>query len=97
MKGQRAVATGAPLPQPMLAKSGPIPRRGDRAFEAKGEGFRAIVSGGLRTGAGRRREAAERAVSARQRAWVKTTNRAYWRYEIEREGALKVRRSRQFV
>jgi hypothetical protein len=31
-----------------------------------------------------------------QRAWVKTKNRDYWRYEIEREGALSVKRSRQF-
>jgi ATP-dependent DNA ligase len=32
-----------------------------------------------------------------ERPWVKTKNRSYWRYEIEREGALKVRRPRQFV
>jgi hypothetical protein len=32
-----------------------------------------------------------------ERAWVKTKNREYWRYEIEREGALKMRRTRQFV
>jgi bifunctional non-homologous end joining protein LigD len=31
------------------------------------------------------------------RAWVKTKNREYWRYEIEREGALKINRPRQFV
>jgi ATP-dependent DNA ligase len=29
-------------------------------------------------------------------SWVKTKNRDYWRYEMEREGALKVRRERQF-
>jgi len=28
---------------------------------------------------------------------VKTKNREYWRYEIEREGALKINRPRQFV
>ena len=32
-----------------------------------------------------------------ERAWVKTRNRSYWRYEIEREGALNVSRPRQFV
>ena len=31
------------------------------------------------------------------RGWVKTKNRDYWRYEIEREGAFKIRRERQFV
>jgi bifunctional non-homologous end joining protein LigD len=39
-----AVATAAPLPQPMLARSGPIPTRGDWSFEVKWDGFRAIVS-----------------------------------------------------
>jgi ATP-dependent DNA ligase len=29
--------------------------------------------------------------------WVKTKNRAYWRYEMEREGASSRRRERQFV
>jgi bifunctional non-homologous end joining protein LigD len=33
----------------------------------------------------------------RERAWIKTKNRDYWRYEIEREGAFKIRRPRQFV
>lgn len=32
-----------------------------------------------------------------ERAWIKKKNRAYWRYEIEREGAFKVKRPRQFV
>jgi bifunctional non-homologous end joining protein LigD len=32
-----------------------------------------------------------------QRAWVKTKNRDYWWYEIEREGAVNVSRPRQFV
>jgi hypothetical protein len=31
------------------------------------------------------------------RAWIKTKNRDYWRYEMEREGAFKARRERQFV
>jgi bifunctional non-homologous end joining protein LigD len=31
------------------------------------------------------------------RAWIKTKNRDYWRYEMEREGAFKIRRERQFV
>jgi bifunctional non-homologous end joining protein LigD len=39
-----AVATAAPLPQSMLARSGPIPTRGDWSFEVKWDGFRAIVS-----------------------------------------------------
>jgi bifunctional non-homologous end joining protein LigD len=38
------VASAAPLPQPVLARSGPIPTRGDWAFEVKWDGFRAIVS-----------------------------------------------------
>jgi hypothetical protein len=32
-----------------------------------------------------------------ERSWIKMTNRDYWRYEIEREGAFKARRERQFV
>ena len=32
-----------------------------------------------------------------ERGWIKTKNRGYWRYEMEREGALKVRRERQFI
>jgi bifunctional non-homologous end joining protein LigD len=39
-----SVASAAPLPQPMLARSGPIPSRGDWTFEVKWDGFRAIVS-----------------------------------------------------
>jgi bifunctional non-homologous end joining protein LigD len=38
------VAPAAPLPQPMLARSGTLPTRGDRAYEVKWDGFRAIVS-----------------------------------------------------
>jgi hypothetical protein len=34
---------------------------------------------------------------AGERDWIKTKNREYWRYEMEREGAFKVRRERQFV
>jgi ATP-dependent DNA ligase len=30
-------------------------------------------------------------------SWVKTKNREYWHYEIEREGVLKPKRQRQFV
>jgi hypothetical protein len=30
-------------------------------------------------------------------SWVKTKNRDYWRFEMEREGAFKTRRERQFV
>jgi bifunctional non-homologous end joining protein LigD len=32
-----------------------------------------------------------------ERGWIKTKNRDYWRYELEREGAFKGRRERQFV
>jgi hypothetical protein len=32
-----------------------------------------------------------------ERGWIKTKNRAYLRYELEREGAFKSRRERQFV
>jgi bifunctional non-homologous end joining protein LigD len=44
------VAPAAPLTQPMLARSGPLPTRGDWAYEVKWDGFRALVSteGGLR-------------------------------------------------
>jgi ATP-dependent DNA ligase len=31
------------------------------------------------------------------RAWIKTKNKAYWRYEMEREGAMKIKRPRHFV
>jgi hypothetical protein len=44
------VAPAAPLPEPMLLRSGPLPTRGDWAYEVKWDGFRALVSteGGLR-------------------------------------------------
>jgi ATP-dependent DNA ligase len=29
--------------------------------------------------------------------WIKTKNREYWRYEMEREGAVRSRRKRAFV
>jgi bifunctional non-homologous end joining protein LigD len=32
-----------------------------------------------------------------ERGWIKTKNRDYWRYEMEREGALHSRREGQFV
>jgi bifunctional non-homologous end joining protein LigD len=32
-----------------------------------------------------------------ERGWLKTRNRDYGRYEMEREGASKIRRVRQFV
>jgi ATP-dependent DNA ligase len=32
------------LPEPLLAKSGKLPTRGDWSFEVKWDGFRAIVS-----------------------------------------------------
>jgi hypothetical protein len=32
-----------------------------------------------------------------ERRWIKTKDRDYWRYEMEREGAFKARRERQFV
>jgi bifunctional non-homologous end joining protein LigD len=32
-----------------------------------------------------------------ERGWIKTKNRDYWRWELEREGALNRRRERQFV
>jgi bifunctional non-homologous end joining protein LigD len=32
-----------------------------------------------------------------ERGWIKTKNRDYWRWEMEREGALKIRRGRKFV
>jgi bifunctional non-homologous end joining protein LigD len=32
-----------------------------------------------------------------ERGWTKTKNRDYWRWEMEREGASKMRRERQFV
>jgi hypothetical protein len=31
------------------------------------------------------------------RVWVKTKSRDYWRWELESEGALKIRRARQFA
>jgi hypothetical protein len=32
-----------------------------------------------------------------ERGWVKTKNRDHWRWEMEREGASKIPRERQFV
>jgi ATP-dependent DNA ligase len=32
-----------------------------------------------------------------ERGWIKTKNRGYWRYEMEREGAIKSHGQRQFV
>ena len=32
-----------------------------------------------------------------ERGWVKVKNRDYWRWEMEREGALRIRRERRFV
>jgi ATP-dependent DNA ligase len=32
-----------------------------------------------------------------ERGWVKTKNRDYWRWELEREGAFNSRRRRLFV
>jgi bifunctional non-homologous end joining protein LigD len=32
-----------------------------------------------------------------ERGWIKTKNRNYWRWELEREGASKIRRQRRFV
>jgi hypothetical protein len=32
-----------------------------------------------------------------ERGWVKVKNRAYWRYEMERESAIHARRVRQFI
>ena len=32
-----------------------------------------------------------------ERGWVTTKNRDYWRWELERESASKIRRVRQFV
>ena len=38
------VAPAAPLPEPMLARSGSIPTRGDYAYEVKWDGFRGLLS-----------------------------------------------------
>jgi bifunctional non-homologous end joining protein LigD len=32
-----------------------------------------------------------------ERVWIKVKNRSYWRYELEREGAFRHRRARQFA
>jgi hypothetical protein len=37
------VASAAPLPQPMLARSGSIPTRGDYAYEVKWDDFRGLL------------------------------------------------------
>jgi hypothetical protein len=46
--------------------------------------------------AGRRKPRRGRYVSG-ERGWIKTKNRDYWRWELEREGVLNRRRERQFV
>jgi hypothetical protein len=38
-------------------------------------------------------EATSDSVSAGDRGWVKIKNREYWRYEVEREGAITAARS----
>jgi hypothetical protein len=55
--GSVAVAPAAPLPQPMLLRSGTLPTRGDWSFEVKWDGFRALVSteGGVQEPPGQRR------------------------------------------
>ena len=45
---------------------------------------------------GRRREAHRGRYVPGERGWIKTKNRDYWRYEMEREGAMKLR-AKQFV
>jgi hypothetical protein len=45
----------------------------------------------------RRRQAAGGPLLSGERGRVKTKNRDYWRYEMEREGAFKVKRQLQFV
>jgi len=35
-----------PLPEPMLARTGPLPSRGRWAYEVKWDGFRALVRAG---------------------------------------------------
>jgi hypothetical protein len=42
--GSPAATSAAPLPQPMLARSGSIPSRGDWSYEVKWDEFRVIVS-----------------------------------------------------
>jgi hypothetical protein len=42
-------------------------------------------------------ETAALPVRAGERGWVKTKNRDHWRWEMEREGASKIPRERQFV
>jgi len=32
-----------------------------------------------------------------ERGWIKVKKRDYWRYELERESAISLRRKRQFV
>jgi ATP-dependent DNA ligase len=32
-----------------------------------------------------------------ERTWIKTKNRDYWRYELEREGVFKSSREREFI
>ena len=38
------MAPAAPLPEPMLVRGGPLPTRGEWAYEVKWDGFRALVS-----------------------------------------------------
>ena len=54
---------------------------------------RAILDGELEGVVAKRRSGR---YLAGARGWIKTKNRNYWRYEMEREGGFKIRRG-QFV
>jgi ATP-dependent DNA ligase len=59
----------------MLAKSGPLPSRGSWSYEVKGLVAKRMHEPYL----------------CSERSWVKVKNRSYWRYELEREGAIRSR------
>jgi bifunctional non-homologous end joining protein LigD len=56
--------------------------------------FEAVCARGLEGVVAKRRSSRYR---PGERGWVKTKNRDYWRYEMEREGALRMRRPKQFI
>jgi bifunctional non-homologous end joining protein LigD len=69
--------------------------RTPEAFDDSDALWQAVCEHGLEGVVAKRRSG--RYVPGGRGSWIKVKNRDYWRYEMERERALKIRRERQFV
>jgi ATP-dependent DNA ligase len=80
----------------MLARSGRLPTSGDlpQTFDDGPALWEAVCEHELEGVVAKRRSSR---YPSGERGWIKMKNRPYWRYEMEREGASKLRRARQFV